>query len=235
METLIKDEFIVLKKNLIPEFDLSLTVYFRYKGKENIYIPKGQLLKLPYIYHSEPLCWNKGVFNIKKNRIYIEEIDNSKNLSLALIKDLKKFYTGYFFIKLFLDYITFPDEQLFILLKKGLYYLQFSKNTEIDKLNFLVKFIMLNGVLPDFKICQRCGTVLDERNFYGLDKDLISPICKSCRTKEDKLYLNYKDIFTLEKMKKIKFRDLNKVKIKEKILAKLNRFLIFYIKNSFEI
>ncbi|RUM58250.1 MAG: DNA repair protein RecO [Persephonella sp.] len=233
METLIKDEFIVLKKNLIPDFDLSLTVYFRKQGKENIYIPKGQILKSPYIYYSEPFSWNKGVFNLRRNKIYIEEIDNYKNLSLEFTRDLKKFYTGYFFLNLFINYVSFPDEKLFILLKKGLYYLTSSKSPEIDKLNFLVKFIMLNGILPDFRYCQRCGTLLNEKNFYALDKDLISPVCKNCRKKEDKFYLSYRDIILIEKLKKVKFKELEKIKIEQKRIKKLIQFLNLYMKNAF--
>ena len=65
METLVKDEFIVLKKNLVPDYDLSLTVYFRKQGKENIYIPKGQFLKSPYIYYSEP-SFRGGAYRFHK-------------------------------------------------------------------------------------------------------------------------------------------------------------------------
>ena len=233
METLIKDEFIVLKKNLIPDFDLSLTVYFKKLGKENIYIPKGQILKYPFSYISEPFSWNRGIFFKRRDKVYIEEIDKNKNIGIFFTHDKKKFYTSYFFIKLFLNYITFPDDKLFILLKKSLYYLILTKNPEIDKLNFLVKFVNLNGLLPEFLYCSKCGSQLNRYNYYGIDSLNLSPVCRKCKDKYTRFYLTYNDIILLEKFKNIKFSALSNVKINDKGLKQLIKFLVLYIRNNF--
>ena len=117
MEGIFKDEAIVLRRSFAGEYDLSVTVYFRKHGKENIYIPKGQLLKSPFITSTEQFNWFKGVFLYRKENVFIREIDSFKNLSLQIASDLDLFETAYYFSNLFNRYVIFPDEKLFIFLK----------------------------------------------------------------------------------------------------------------------
>ena len=234
MEKVIKDEAIVLKKSLIPEDDISLTIYSKKLGKENIYIPRGQLLKSPYITKTEPFNWFYGIFKFARDKVYIEEIDNYKNIALTISHDIQKFYLNSYFVSLFSKYISFPDERFYFLLKKSIYYSLNMKNFYLHRLNFLTKFVYLFGVFPELKICVNCNKLIDNKTFFSLTSDLTGAICKDCYRLFNKTshYLNYKDIEYLLAIRDISFKDLEKLKISEKRIEKLFKFLSFYMQNQ---
>ncbi len=233
MEGIFKDEAIVLRKSLVGENDISITVYLKKYGKENIYIPYGQIIKNPIVPISEPFNWFKGVFIKRKEKLYIKEIDNSKNLAILISQDLKKFEKAIYLSKIFNRYVISPDEKMFIFLKRFFYYLTISKNPDIDELNFLVKFIYLNGIFPELERCRRCGVKITKKNFGYISIDTNSVICKQCEYKLTKL--DFSDVLSLERLKNIPFKDLGKIDIPEKKIKNLKEFSLDYIKKNLEI
>ncbi len=211
MENTFKEEAIVLKKTPVKETDLSITVYTKTLGRENIYIPKGQIIKSFIPTYTEPLNWFKGVFFRKRDTLYIKEIDRFKNLALPLSKDLEKFYTGFFITDLFNRYAVFPDEKLFILLKKSLYYLQYFGKVEVFKTNFLAKFIYLSGIYPETKHCVICGKKISKSNYGTVSIKHSGVLCSSC-VRDDKSFLLYKDLVDIQILKKIPFQRLKQLK-----------------------
>jgi len=236
MEKLVKDEAIVLKKNYVGDVDLSVTVYSKKLGKESIYIPKGQLLKHPYVGLVEPLNWFKGVFSFKKDKIFIEEIDNHKLLALDIAKDLEKFKTAFYVLDTFSKYVGFPDERLFILLKRSIYYISINKDISLHKLSFLTKFINLYGIFPELDFCNICGEEINRKNFLGFLADYSNVLCKKCKHKEKNISfsLSFNDILVLKILKTLPFKSLNELKISETTNKKLVSFLESYLKKQIE-
>ncbi|WP_297886988.1 hypothetical protein [Sulfurihydrogenibium sp.] len=147
MHTLFKDEVIVLKRTFVGEKDVSLLVYTKKLGRESIFIQNGQLIKnLPYVYLTE-FSWFYGVFYKVKDKLYINEIDRFQNIAIQLVKDYEKFLSGYNIINWIYRFAPHPDEKIFILLKKTLYYLATSKDVKTLELAFLLRLTYLNGEL----------------------------------------------------------------------------------------
>ncbi|WP_456464816.1 DNA repair protein RecO [Persephonella sp.] len=222
---ILKDEAIVLRKSFSGDYDLSLTVYMKKYGKENIYLPKGQILKSPFLPSSEPFTWFKGLFIKRREKFFIKEIDRSRSLGLLISKDYKKFETAFFIADLFNRYIIFPDEKVFILLKKSLYYLTQEIDPHIFSLNFTAKLIYLSGIFPELEMCVRCGVNVDKKNYGFLSQIDGGVVCKKCSRRKSDLF--YTDIQDLKKLKVVSFKNLKKLKIKN--TQKLQNFLIDYI------
>jgi len=227
MNTL-KDEAIVLRKSFSGDYDLSLTVYMRKYGKENIYLPKGQILKSPFLSSSEPFTWFKGLFIKKREKFFIKEIDRSRSLGLLISKDQEKFETAFFITNLFNRYVIFPDEKVFILLKKSLYYLTREIDKDIFILNFTAKLIYLSGIFPELEGCVRCGVEVGKKNFGFLSQIDGGVICNRCTKRKSEL--SFEDIQNLKKLKVISFKNLKNLKIRN--TKKVQTFLIDYLRRN---
>ncbi len=226
MENTFKDEAIVLKKTEVGDTDLSITVYMKNSGKENIYIPKGQIIKTFIPTATEPFNWFKGVFTKRKEKVFIKEIDNYKNLALEVSKDIDRFYTAFFILDKFNKYVLFSDERLFILLKKSLYYLLSTKDTEIFKTNFLAKLVYLSGIYPETKNCVVCKVHINKGNYGSFSIEKSGVLCKKC-SQRNKSFLSYEDLKSIQILKKIPFNKLDSLnKINNK---KLQIFFAEYL------
>ena len=147
MYTLFKDQAIVLKRTFVGEKDLSLTVYTKKLGKDSIFIQNGQLIKnLPIVSLTE-FNWFSGVFFKIKDKLYINDIDNFKNVAIEIVKDYNRFLSAYNIISWIYNFAPHQDEKIFILLKKTLYYLTLTNDTDLLELSFLVRLMYLNGEL----------------------------------------------------------------------------------------
>lgn len=98
---------------------------------------------------TEPFNIFKGVFYIKKDSVFIQEVERYKNLAILMAKDIDIFKTGFEIINIFNRYIIYQDEKIYILLKKTFYYLALSKNPKMIKLGFLIKLVYLSGIFPN--------------------------------------------------------------------------------------
>ncbi|SNZ10390.1 DNA replication and repair protein RecO [Persephonella hydrogeniphila] len=225
----IKDEAIVLRKSPAGDYDLSITVYLRKYGKENIYIPKGQLLKSPFLHATEPFTWFKGIFTKRREKFFIKEIDKSRALGILISKEKDRFETAYFITELFNRYVIFPDEKVFILLKKSIYYLTQEIDTEVFKLNFLAKLIFLSGIFPEVDVCVRCGKMITEKTYKMFSIPEGGTVCKNCS--KSKSYIQYCDIKNLRELKIVNFKNLNKLKIKN--VGKLHHLLLEYLSKNY--
>lgn len=228
METIFKDEAIVLRKSFVGDFDLSITVYTRQTGKENIYIPKGQIIKSNLITATEPFNWFSGVFKYIKGKLYLQEIDTYRNLALPLAKDISRFNTAFDINFVFNRYVIFPDEKFFILLKKTLYYLSEGVNPEILKINFLVKLIYLSGIFPELDKCQQCSVKINQKNFSVLSIEKAGCLCINCSSNREK-FNNYSILNLLKKLKNISFKNIQNINIQKKEIEKLDKFLNAYL------
>lgn len=225
----IKDEAVVLRKSPAGDFDLSITVYLRKYGKENIYIPKGQLLKSPFLPATEPFTWFKGVFIKKREKFFIKEIDKSRSLGLGISKDRSRFETAYFITELFNRYVIFPDERMFILLKKSVYYLTQKVDMKIFRLNFTAKLIYLSGIFPEIDVCVRCGSKITGRTYGIFSIPEGGTVCRKCSGSRS--YLEYQDIKNLRELKVVNFKNLGRLKVKNP--DKLHSFLLEYLMKNY--
>lgn len=189
MYTLFKDEIIVLKRVFVGERDLSLIVYTKKLGRESIFIQNGQLIKnLPIVSLTE-FNWFNGVFYKIKDKLYISEIGKFKNIAIELVKDYEKLSTAYCIIDWIYKFAPHPDEKIFILLKKTLYYITLSKDPKLLELAFLLRLTYLNGELNISKM-----NISDkEREFLNLlMKKTLSDVAKN---------LNYNQKIDIELIK----------------------------------
>jgi DNA repair protein RecO (recombination protein O) len=226
MELFFKDEAVVLKKTQVGDTDLSILVYMKNTGKENIYIPKGQLIKSFFPSVSEPFNWLKGVFFKKKGKVFIKEVEQFQNLAFPISKDINRFYTGAFILSTFNRYVFFDDEKLFIFLKKTIYYLTKTKNFEVFKLNFLAKLIYLSGIYPQLDECISCRKKINRKNFGSLSIKEAGCLCKQC-TADKSRFLDFDDILDLKKLQNVSFKSLENVKLKhpKKLMFFLEEYL----------
>ena len=197
----IKDEAIVLKSQPVLDSDLSITVYLKKLGKENIFIKGGQRIKHPYLPVLQRSNWIRGVFLQYKDKLLIKEVDKSYNFAATYSKDLNLFYTWNWIVDIFDRYTTFPDEKMFNLLKKTLYHLKATSDVEIYKLRFLLRYIYLQGLFPQIGRCVKCGTPITKENFGSFSFKDGGTICKACSRKKGS-DLEYRDLrFVLDVLK----------------------------------
>ncbi|WP_457644213.1 DNA repair protein RecO [Persephonella sp.] len=230
MEGIFKDEAIVLRRSPAGEYDLSVTVYFRKRGKENIYIPKGQFLKSPYITSTEQFNWFKGVFLYRRENVFVREIDTFKNLSLYISSDLKRFDTAFLYAGLFNRYVIFPDEKLFIFLKKSFYYLTKAKKIENHRINFIAKLIYLSGIFPQLKYCTVCGETISKNNFKGVSVQNGGSVCRSCDDRTLNPFIKYEDIKIMDILSRVSFNKVDSITVRNP--EKIEIFLQDYLKEK---
>ncbi len=228
METVFKDEAIVLRKSLVGSVDLSITVYTKQVGKENIYISKGQIIKSTVITATEPFNWIKGVFRYVKGKLYLQEIDRYRNLSLPISQDIKKFETAFYINRVFNKYVIFPDEKFYILLKKTFYYLSEGYSPEYIKLNFLSKLVYLSGIYPELDTCQICKAKVSLRNIGTVSVERTGVICSKCFGKRN----GYGFYSSLKGLKSVSFQNLEKLKLKKGDIESLIRFFEEYLSKN---
>jgi DNA repair protein RecO (recombination protein O) len=225
----IKDEAIVLQTVLVGDKDLSLTVYLKNLGKENIYIKGGQVIKHPFLPAVQQFNWFKGVLIKYKDKLFIKEIDKSYNLAIKISKSVDSYLTAYKILEIFNKYTIFPDEKAFNLLKKTFYFLPYAKNKELFFSAFLIKYIYIHGIFPSINRCINCKTKINKQNFSCFLIKNKGVLCKKCYNRK-KTDLTYEEILFIYKVFKLKFSKLTKVKKSLKNLHLINKKLIEYLR-----
>jgi len=160
----------------------------------------------------------------------IREIDSFKNLSLQIASDLDLFETAYYFSNLFNRYVIFPDEKLFIFLKKSFYYLTKAKKVKNHRVNFIAKLVYLSGVFPQLDHCSVCGEVINRKNFKGVSIQTGGSVCKGCNCSDINPYISYEDTKMMDIFSKISFSKVESIKIKNP--ERIEIFLQEYIKEK---
>ncbi|RMA97919.1 DNA repair protein RecO [Hydrogenothermus marinus] len=222
----IKDEAIVLRKSEVGDKDLSITVYTKTLGKENIYVKGAQIIKHPFLPVLQPFNWFKGVLIRYKEKLYIKEIDKSYNLAYNYTKDLDKLKTAIWILETFDKYTLFPDKNMFTFLKKTLYFLSKTNNLENYKLSFVIKYIYLYGIFPMISKCIKCEIDINSSNFAKFSFKKRGSICKKC-SKDKKTDLTYNQILDINKLLKKDLKEIDKINIKnpESLINKLTKYL----------
>jgi len=226
---MLKDEAIVIRRSLTGDYDVSLTVYMKKQGKENIYIKNGQRLKSPFINSIEPFTWIKGVFIKKRDAFFIKEIEKSIPLGIQISSEINSFYTAYRITDIFNRYVIYPDEKVFVFLKKTLYYLTRTKDLDVFMANFLAKLVYLSGIFPELDRCVRCGSPINGKNFRILSMGEGGAVCKRCS--KQKTNVPYHTVRELKKLKLVSFKDLDKIKVKSP--AFITSFLQEYLEKNY--
>ncbi|WP_456392530.1 DNA repair protein RecO [Persephonella sp.] len=229
MVNILSDEAIVLRKSLSGDYDVSLTVYMKKYGKENIYIKNGQKLKSPFIYATEPFTWFKAVFIRRKEKFFIREIEKSVSLGIQIASDIPRFTTAYSITDLFNRYVIFPDEKIFVLLKKSLYYLTRTSSLDVFTANFIAKLVLLSGIFPELDRCVRCGSPVNRKNFKIISMQEGGVVCSRCS--RQKPYYGYGVVSDLKKLRVVSFRDLDRIKLSSP--SSTESFLRDYLERSF--
>ncbi len=228
----LKDEAIVLQTVQVGEKDLSITVYLKNLGKENIYIKGGQIIKNPFLTTVQQFNWFKGVLIKYKEKLFIKEIDKSYNLAINISQNLDSFFTASKILETFNKYTTFPDKKMFNLLKKTFYFLPRAKNKELLQTAFLIKYIYLHGIFPTFGKCIKCKTKINSRNFQNFILENKGSLCKRC-SRVRKTDLTYEDIVFLSKIFKTKYSKMINLDFSHSKLRLLSKKLNDYLKINF--
>ncbi|WP_457642907.1 DNA repair protein RecO [Persephonella sp.] len=229
MADLLKDEAVVLRKSLSADYDLSITVFLKKYGKENIYIKNGQKLKSPFITATEPFSWFRGVFIKRKEKFFIKEIDRKVPLGLKISSSADTFKTACEITNTFNRYVIFPDEKAFILLKKTLYYLTERKIPDtLLKLNFLTKLVYVLGIFPELDLCVRCSSKVNSANYGILSSTEGGVVCTTCS--KQKTNIPFHTVKELKNLKVVNFKNLPKLNISSSYTAE--RFLMEHLQKN---
>lgn len=228
----LKDEAIVLQTVQVGDKDLSITIYLKNLGKENIYIKGGQIIKNPFLPIVQEFNWFKAVFIKYKGKIFIKEIDKSYNLAVKISQNLDSYFTASKILENFNKYTTFPDKKIFNLIKKTFYFLPLAKNTDLFYTAFLVKYIYLQGIFPFFGKCIKCNTKINQQNFGCFFIKNRGNLCKNC-CKSNKTEFTYEDIVFISRLFKTKYLKLTNLKVNHKNLKFLNQKLNDYLRLNF--
>lgn len=147
MEIFFKDEAFVFSRRFVGNSDVSITLYTRKLGIETVYIQGGQIIKnLPYTY-LDRFSHVRGVFiKLKEEKVALQEIDSIKTFGLYVAKNIEAFEILTDISSLIYTYAPYPDQKVYNLYKKVMFYSTSSDSPYKYHLAFLVKFNYLLGV-----------------------------------------------------------------------------------------
>lgn len=147
VEIFFKDEAFVFNRRFVGNNDISVTIYTRKLGIENVYIQGGQIIKnLPYTY-LDRFSHLKGVFvKLKEEKIAIHEIDSVNTFGIYVSKEIETFEMLTDVSSLIYTYAPYPDHKIYNLYKKVLFYSIDSISPFKYYIAFLVKLNYLLGV-----------------------------------------------------------------------------------------
>lgn len=179
---------IVLKETLVNETDKTLNIFFKDKGKLNVWARNSISSKSKLFYGSKPFSYADFIIYDNGRTLSINQIDLIENF-YSLTSDLDKLAYATYFLeitdKVTLENLSYND--ILLLLLKTLSVL--SKDTPLSpKLIakiFDLKFLQLNGYMPNIENCLYCNETLDFTKdlFFGSQ----GIVCKNCTFNEKSL------------------------------------------------
>ncbi|MCL2156087.1 MAG: DNA repair protein RecO [Leptospirales bacterium] len=229
-----KEIGVVLSKKNSGEADHICSIYTKNSGKEK-FIFRGlkKSTKRPRT-ASEPGSILSIIYYGRDERINtISEFDILSNNS-AIRKNSEKIFSLYFILEL-VDLTTGlsdPNSKIFNLLSIGIDTLYNSQNPKHFIIFFTIKYLMLQGVLPDLSRCVWCGN--NDAKALLIDNDKLRVSCLLCADLSSALVKSKGTEFMNECVKN-KFNKIECENYSEEDINPVLAIIIRYINGYFNI
>ncbi len=231
MERNIKIEAITLKKIQIGESNIGLSLLteknevlfvmaFRAAKTKNKLFPGTN----PFVVAQWDLYYDpvKDYWRAKE----VSVIDFNESLQLSL----ENFYTASFMTEIILK--SQGTEDTFPLIIEALKILTISKKRVEVLIQFLLRFLLKQGVLPEFIFCHKCERAISRESLYYIGEDEL--VCMNCLKQNNYLELNPGICLYCEKTPIMFMEKAITIGLEESSLLKLKKYLILLIQKHTE-
>lgn len=235
----VRTDGIVLMNFSVGDFDEIVVFYTKEFGKIKVFFkgvkkPTAKLLPLTEIGTEVELYLHfvrnyssdysaKAIGGLLKNSFYSIKTNYERYLVLCKIVEL-------------VDCLTMellPDENKYLLLKRGFEVLQKTSFPEKMFLVFMFRFINLCGYKPQIEYCEKCKAKIDNNSGW-FDFVSCGLVCSKCYSREnsqwsDKVKISLETINLLKKFCMISGEEVDDLKISEQEYSYIKNFLVKYI------
>lgn len=231
----------ILNRTNFSEYDKIVTIYTLQFGKIKVLFKSVNKITAKFISFTEPATEVELQIVQLRNKNYgaIFKFAGGEVINFNVhLRDNFVLYEYTCKILDVVDALTFEfvkDENKFLLIKRVLEFLPFSKNYEIIFLAFVFRFIKLCGYMPELNKCVKCGAKLDN-NFYFyifnfIDKGIICEECGENLNSLEKIKISSNAIKLLKKFYKLNAEQIDMLEVKTEILKEISRFIFLYLQN----
>ncbi|WP_353683973.1 DNA repair protein RecO [Thermodesulfovibrio sp. 3907-1M] len=226
-------EGIVLKNTDYAEADLIVTYLSKDFGLINLFAKSPRKIKSRWGSSFEPLTYARISFIGKEDKL-------QKIIQSDIIKPFQTIRENYrLFLKLsevlslFLDILPKrePNHEIFSLFLETLFFMENTQRAENYIVFLKLKTLKILGYLPDFSHCGVCRGSLNGESFYS-DGFVI---CKKCASNRESHMLSQGVLKLLNTISQWRLSYLERVKIAEKLMNEMEKFLKNHISNTVKV
>ncbi len=233
-------EAIVLKSNPYGEADLIVTYFTKNYGVLNLFAKSPRKIKSRFGSSLEPLTYSRISFIGREERL-------QRIIQSDIIHSFHKIRENY---RLFLKVAEGlklinrimpkrePNSELFSILLNTLFSIEKTQKTENYILFLKTKSLHVLGYLPDFKNCGLCKSQLNSESYYFRGFIVCEKCIRNIKTVNEQIDSNVIITIGVKKlmneMTKWRFDFLERVKISEKLMIEVEKFLSNHIHTVLE-
>lgn len=227
MERNIKIECITLKKMAIGESNVGLNLLT--ENNEVLFVmafgaakPKSKLFEgiTPFVF----ALWDL-YFDPVKEHWRAKEV-NINEYNMPLHSSIESFYTASFFSEVILK--SQGSHQVFNLLKKSIELLANGNRHEAVLVQFMLRFLNNQGVLPSFEYCHKCEREINKESMYYIWEDEL--VCGRCLYNRKYIELNPGVSLYCTRTPVLPMENGIKIGLEDSSMKHLKRFLLELIK-----
>ncbi|GAB5046934.1 DNA repair protein RecO [Thermodesulfovibrio sp. TK110] len=226
-------EGIVLKNTDYLEADLIVTYLSKDFGLINLFAKSPRKIKSRWGSSFEPLTYARISFIGREDKLQ-KIIQSDIIQSFQTIRENYKIFLKLSeVLRLFLDILPKrePNNELFSLFLETLFFMQKTQKAENYIVFLKIKTLKILGYLPDFNHCGVCHDALNGESFYS-DGFVM---CRKCASKKEFYILPEGVLKLLNKISQWKLSYLERVKIAEKLIDDMEKFLKNHISSTVKV
>lgn len=234
-----KDIGFVMKRYNFRETSVIASLYTLRFGKVKGILKGFYTNKKEFSTTLDTFTLNEIVFYPKRSEIWLVSFADLFCDYPFVRRDLKKMKVGAIFLNVIDKTMQVWDSNpdVFKLLKESLYWLGEEDHPEHMLYIFLVKFLTLSGVKPEFNRCLYCFSPLQEIIYFSVSRGGL--ICQHCYRKvHDARKINTESALALLYIQKNSFPQLNRLRLsfygQREILKILQEFLAYHLDFTFK-
>lgn len=225
----IEEEVLILKEVNYKENDKILHALSKTRGKIQL-LSKGCRKNNSHLIHASQLFAYSNCTLFKSRDMYILTSAQLINSFYSLRNNMEGFFYGNYILEL-INYIAQEnnvESNIFNMTITTLDFLTKSKNN-YDKITatYELKLVSMLGYKPDFKHCMSCGAMINSNTLFSIKDGGF--YCGNCVISGNGINVKYNEIITMDKILKIKFKDLNTIEADGKIFNIIRKYLFYHI------
>lgn len=228
-----KDSGFILKRWNFRETSLFISAYTLKYGKitgllKGFYSPKKEFTSI-----LEPMTLNEFIFYPRRSEIWLVSFADLINDYSQVRYNLSKNRIASVFLQILYRNIELhePNEEIFTLLKETLDLLSKMDDEKILSI-FLIKFLTIAGIKPQFNLCLNCHTPYGRKLFFSMQAGGI--ICDKCSNKNSDIHpITKETTSTIHYIQHNRFPQLLRLKpslrCKEEIIYIVGKFIEYHL------